>query len=334
MVKPAYLKNPGLLGLLLVCLLLALTFAYPNVTLERDNYRYLFVFDITQSMNVEDVGQPMIDRLSFAKQQLITALNELPCDSEAGLALFTGHRAFLLFTPVALCAHYDELVAMLNKVDWRMAWKARSEVAKGLYKSIALAEKLTAENAVAIDNDLRVIFFSDGHEAPPVHTEYRPRFRGEQGTIRGLIVGVGGLIPKPIPKLDIEDTLLGYWQADEVMQVDTYSLGRQRGANTVNEQMVGVDSSNVAERIRQGTEHLSALREEYLQQLAEETGLAYFRLTNGADLVAQLLAAELATQRSQVTDLRSVLALFALLALLFVYGQGIVARWLPAAGNS
>lgn len=293
----------------LAALLVTAALLLPPIPIKRASFDYLFVFDITQSMNVIDAalgaaGQPGPSRLDAVKTALLGALEQLPCGSRAGLALFAGHRTFLLFTPVELCADFAELQAMIAAIDWRMAWAARSEVAKGLFKSAALATRL----------DARLVFFTDGHEAPPIHPDYRQRYRStpEQPPLRGLLVGVGGEQPAPIPKYDRDNKLLGYWRHDEVMQVDTYSLGREgRG-----EQMVGVEAGDLAARIAGGQEHLSSLKQAYLLELAAETGLHYVRL-NGAEALAEsLTAGYLAGSREQPTDLRWLPAGLALLVLL------------------
>jgi mxaL protein len=305
-----YLTDRRLLTLLLAIVLLALTLFDPDVVLQRAVYRYVFVFDITQSMNVSDVGEPDLTRLRFASRRIAEAITALPCGSGAGLALFSGHRTFLLFTPVEVCDHYAELTGMLAALDWRMAWEARSEVAKGLHQSIAILSEL--------DDNIRLVFISDGHEAPPVNASFRPAFRGEPGAVKGLIAGVGGIHPMPIPKLDDNGRLLGYWQPHEVMQVDSYSLGRG-GASGDGEAMAGVDSGDLAQRIRTGSEHLSSLRETYLQQLAHETGLHYHRLHDGAALAAALSAPDLAHYEAAATDIRWLPAALALLLLLSLY---------------
>jgi len=255
--------------LLFVAGLLISALVRPTAVLERDVYRFVFTFDVTQSMNVSDAalnGAP-VTRLDFARAAVRRTLEQLPCGSQLGLAIFTGHRSFLLFSPVEVCDNYTVISTMLDKVDWRMAWAARSEVAKGLYSSLSIASSLGQET--------RAIFLTDGHEAPPVHAEFRPRFSGAPGEISGAIIGIGGSIPVPIPRLNNEGKVVGNWTAREVLQVDTYSLGR--GANVEAEPMVGVDMADVAGRIAAGTEHLSSLREVYLQQLARETRLDYFR---------------------------------------------------------
>lgn len=303
-------RDRSLLLLLFAAALLTLTLVQPKLTLEQPSYRYIFFFDITQSMNVADVGDPKVKRLDYAKHLLAIALGELPCGSSAGFALFSGHRVFLLFTPVDICTSYGDLLKVLDAIDWRMAWTASSEVAKGVHQSIQLMRFL--------DPRIRLVFISDGHEAPPLHPVYHPKFQGDPGLIKGLIVGVGGLTPVPIPKLDADGKTVGYWKPNEVMQVDTYSLGRL-GSSVKNETMVGVDSSNLAQRIRQGTEHLSALQESHLQQIAGETGLAYYRLRDSTELRQQLTSPAMAEFKPQATDIRWVLAALALLLMVLAF---------------
>ena len=123
----------------------------------------------------------------------------------------------VLIAPLEICANFRELTSVLEGIDGRMAWAGRSEVAKGIGWAIRLAAALPDQPAL--------VFVSDGHEAPPLHPAHRPAF-GEPGTIAGLLVGVGGAAPVPIPKLDPDGRRLGFWRADEVMQTDPISRGR------------------------------------------------------------------------------------------------------------
>lgn len=299
--------------LLLAALLLVATLMLPPVELPRATYRYLLVFDITQSMNVADAGVGNEHRrLDAARAAVSEALGELPCGVEIGLGLFSGHRTLVLFAPVEVCRHRRDLRATLTDLDWWLAWEARSEVAKGLHGALVAAGELGTPT--------RLVFLTDGHEAPPVHPQYRPRFRGEAGEVGGLIVGVGDTRPVPIPKLDRDGEVLAYWRPDEVQQIDSYSLGRS-GTN-VSEAMVGVEAGDLQARIRAGTEHLSARRDAYLQQLAEETGLNYAVLGAAPTLAERLLTIEPAEYAPRPTDLRP---LPAALALLLVLGG-----WWPA----
>ena len=288
-------RGVQLAGLLLAAALFALTFTHPTLDLQRPTYRYVFVFDITQSMNVVDVPRdaPLLSRLDYAKDAVIESLSALPCGTEAGVALFSGHRAFLLVTPIEICANYSELSTIVRRIDWRMTWKARSEVAKGLYKSMELLKQLPATT--------RLVFLTDGHEAPPINPELPPRYDGEPGDVAGLIIGVGGATPVPIPKFDDTGVQRGFWKADEVTHIDAFSAmqnAREGITSTV-----------------QGTEHLSSLRETYLEGIAHATGLTYARLAAPARLDRLMTRDQFSIDRVVTTDIRWMLALGALIVL-------------------
>ena len=125
----------------------------------------------------------------------------------------------------------------------------------------------------------------------------------------------------PIPKTDPGGQPLGYWRADDVLQTDPRSLGR--GGSVAGEQMA--DDGDVAAApalpgATPGREHLSALREPYLQLLAGETGLRYHRLRDVDALLAALTDASLRRERPGHIDLRPWLGGAALVALLLALG--------------
>lgn len=289
-------------SLALIAVFVAL--ADPHFMLKRGVFHYAIVFDVTQSMNVMDAGSDgkPLRRLEFAKQAAVDALLQLPCGSTVSIGLFTQHRSLPLFTPVEVCAHFGELQSVIERIDWRVAWAARSEVSKGLFSSI----KITRE----LGKSVRTVFITDGHEAPPLHPVHRPRFRGERGEVPGLIIGVGGDIPSPIPLLDRDGNQRGFWGASQVMQIDTYSVGRMGSGR--NEAMVGVDSSNNDQRIANGREHLSALAETHLQGLADQSGLNYVRLRSADQLGIALKDKKFATVHELDTSVRWMFALLAL----------------------
>ncbi len=288
---------------------------HPKVALEREFFRYVFTFDITQSMNVRDAGtlaEPQT-RLEFAKHAAIRSLHEMPCGSEIGIAIFTQYRSFLLFTPVEICEHFGEISQMIGEISWRMAWRSRSEIAKGIHSAIQLTG--------LIDNPTNLVFFTDGHEAPPVNPDLKPVLKAKPVEVNGAIIGVGGFSSSPIPKLDADGNVEAFWKAGEVMQVDVYSYGRITGAS--HEPMVGIDNSDLKAKIQAGQEHLSSLHEAYLIELAEETDVNYHRLT-GVDKLAEFLTqAKFAQKKSILSDLHWLFGLAALLLILAIYVPGI-----------
>lgn len=313
----ARLRGLGVRGLLAAALLLlGVCLLGPSASWSRPQHEFVVVIDVTQSMMAADMrregqqgGQPL-SRLAEAKWALERALRRLPCGSKLGWGLFTEYRSFLLLEPVEVCEHRRELLSVLSQIDGRMAWTGNSEIAKGLYSGLKIAKALPSKPAL--------VFVTDGQEAPPVSASYRPSDEGAVRVAPGLIVGVGGMLLVPIPKLDVEGRAYGYWQADEVMQMDPRSLGR--GGSVAGERMADDGGApSVMLGATPGTEHRSALRESYLQLLAAETGLQYQRLATPEALYAAMTDARLAHPVEARVDLRWVFALAALLCIAAVY---------------
>lgn len=296
--------------LLAAALALALAACLPlSLTLQREVYSHLVVIDITRSMNVEDypLGGRLVSRLAFVKAALRRSLAALPCGSRLGLGVFTDRRAALLFEPIEVCSGYAAIDGALAQLDWRMAWAADSRIADSLHDAM---EQFRGYDA-------SLVFISDGQEAPPVNPRYRKPFDDVQGKLRGLILGTGGLQPAPIPKFGEDGRRIGYYGEDEVPQRSTFGL-----SELPPEQIEGYHARNApfGNAPAGGSEHLSALRESYLQQLAEAGGLAYRRLIDAESLQQALLQPQLAGWQSAATDLRPLPAGLALLALVLLYG--------------
>ena len=297
--------------LIAACLGLAATFLYPHVTLPRPQYRLLFVLDVSQSMNTTDRslrGEP-VSRIAFVREILRESLRDLPCGSQAGLGLFTEYRSFLLLEPVEICANYSELISTLDRLDSRMAWAGGSEISKGVFFGLRIAKNLQPPAGL--------VFFSDGHEAPPLHPKLRPQYDGKPGEVRGILVGVGGSTLVPIPKSGVDGKSLGYWAADEVLQTDVYSRGR--GGSVAGEAMVEEDTHEVDRQKPAASEHLSSLKEPHLQRLASELGLGYTRLDSAPALITALKSAGLAQETRSDVDLRWTLGVATLAAIAIMF---------------
>ena len=247
----------------------------------------VMVFDITQSMHVEDVQVEgrATSRLNLAKQGAMRVLEALPCGVSVGAGVFAAHRAVLLYSPVEICANRAEVEQSIGLIDTGMAWSGNSEVAKGYYASLSLARALRDRPAV--------VFLTDGHEAPPVNPRHRPAFQGKAGEVKATVVGVGGALPVPIPKRDPAGRALGYWNAEEVMQLDPFRMPRTAGSADFLVEGEAAKGDDLRAAGTPGAEHLSSLRIDYLQLLASETGASYRTLRNAEelpDVVETLLA--------------------------------------------
>ena len=127
------LLGKGAVTLLAAFLLLVVALVIPRVKLAHDTYDYIVIFDITQSMDVEDyevAGTP-VSRLTYARNAVQSVLRELPCGSRVGWGAFAEYRSLLLLAPVEVCDNYNDLIASLANIDGRMRWANASEVGKG-----------------------------------------------------------------------------------------------------------------------------------------------------------------------------------------------------------
>ncbi len=266
---------------------------YPRISKEQPIYDLTLIVDITRSMNAEDYrlnGQP-VSRLEYVKHCLRELLISLPCQSKLGLGVFTERRAAILFTPIEVCSGFPEINASIASLDWRMAWAADSRIAHGLFNTL---QEMTDKNS-------GLIFLTDGQEAPPINPRYGPDFSSLKRQTSGFIVGVGGLQPVTIPKFNTLGQRIGVYGPDDVPQRTSF------GESDLNpEKIDGYDARNApfGRAAPVGEEHLSALREDYLKQLATESGLGYSRLTNAGDLARAIGASKPARTTKQFEDIR------------------------------
>lgn len=293
----------ALLAMLALCI-------RPTRLQQSPVYYFTFIIDITRSMNATDYRQDgrAVSRLRYVKQTLRDLLAQLPCQSKVGLGVFTERRAVPLFEPIEVCEGYHDIDSALAQLDWRMAWAADSRIAQGLRNTLEMLQKL----------DSAVIFITDGQEAPPVNPRYRSDFGVLKGKVKGMIVGAGGLAPVPIPKFNSRGEPDGFYRADDVPHRSTF------GESDLNpEQIQGYDARNApfGSSAVIGTEHLSALRENYLQSLSEESGLRYQRLTTSEELFKALKIPDFAVFKRLVEDVRWQAALVALALCVLVYGK-------------
>lgn len=266
-------------GFLLAALLL------PTINRTTPVNRYLLVFDISQSMNVEDVaqGQAFGSRLDFSRQAARDLIRALPCGSQVGYAVFTATKTITLLTPLDVCEHYHGLLISLDSIDGSMRFRNASSVGKGVHQGLRAANIL--------GDDVAIIMFTDGHEAPPLRHGQTGMPKSEGHDVNGFIVGVGGDQPVRIPKVDNNGLPLGFWRAGEVTQLPP------------------------GERDGLPGEELSSLREPHLRQLSQISGLKYLRLDNIDSLVQALTSTSFAVKQPTPTSIAWIPAAFALFLL-------------------
>jgi mxaL protein len=259
-------------GINLWCALLALSVAIlnPRIDLPRDIHNYVFVLDITQSMNVRDmqVGGIAVNRLEYARRLLGTAIGKLSCGTKVSVALFANAEVVPLFIPIEVCANYGVLQDVLANLEWRMAWRGSSHLRLGLQSASAMLTLLP--------EPAQIVFFTDGDEAAPINAITKIELTGLQGSSGWLLAGIGADTPSPVPKFNAKDEIIGYWSA--------YAT-KIEPSQIVNEDSLGKRDDSIASDPREY--YLSALREDYMKEMAQDIGAAYVR----ADSQEKLLTA-------------------------------------------
>lgn len=298
--------------LLLAALLAILAALFAPRIAQTGNVRdVLVVVDVTGSMNVRDAqseGRPAT-RLAAAKGAARDILAGLPCGSRLGLAIFTERRSFLLFEPAEVCGNFAAIAGSIDDLDWRMAWEGDSYVARGVHSGLDLAAGLKAD----------LIFMTDGHEAPPLPGGALPSFDGKPGEVAGLLVGIGGADPAPIPKFDQDGREVGFYEEQDVPQENRMGpppedAASRAGWNPRNAPWGGEAAT--------GTEHLSAMREEHLRAVAAQTGLGFLALGAGGGLIAAVEADTRPRPVEMRVDTAAIPAALALFCLALLFGLG------------
>jgi mxaL protein len=232
----------------------------PTVPIPRNIYSYVFVVDISQSMNVKGMywhGKE-VSRLDYTKSMLHDIIGRLPCGSRVSISLFAGVSVAALYTPIEVCANYSAIQDTIDHMEWRMAWSGNSR----LRDSTESLSRLLR----AMPEASQVVFFTDGEEAPKLHA-FNTR---DLSTFQGggwLMVGIGSMDPHPIPKMDESNKVIGYWSAE--------NFTMQPGIAQISQQNFGNRDDNVAPS--ENDRYASRLDEEYLQQLSKEIHATYVR---------------------------------------------------------
>lgn len=284
-------RDAGFWALAAALVLAAIASAGLRVTRERALVDVLFVVDITQSMltrDMEHAGAPPADaepdsadgisRLAFVRRLVPKLVAALPCGSRAGLAVFTERRTLTFIEPVEVCEDFAPLTSAIAALDWRMAWEGDSFVAKAVHHGLGRAHEM----------GVGLVFLTDGQEAPPLPYTGMPAYDGPADHRGGLIIGIGGATPAPIPKHDDLGNEIGFYGRNDVQHAPRRIGPPPEDASS----RPGWHPRNnpYGEADLEGSEHLSEVRTGHLTALAAATGLAYA----GGDQPPAVLAARIA----------------------------------------
>jgi mxaL protein len=155
----------------------------------------------------------------------------------------------------------------------------------------------------------QVVFFSDGEEAPKLHSFNTRDLSTLQGAGGWLLVGIGSMQGAPIPKFTEKNQLLGYW-SHESMQLAT-------GAAPIAAAGLLTRKNDLAENAND--RYVAKLSETSMQAMAKEIGASYVRGDSFQALQAAMKKQAPARSEWAPFNLNSVLALLAGLLLIGLY---------------
>ena len=242
-------KNISFLCLSIVFLILGLI--NPKVNIERDIHNYIFVVDISQSMLTKDMsieGQK-VSRLDYSKKLLQGIMDQLPCKTNVSIGMFAGVSVAATYTPINICDNYSAINSTIQHLDWRSVWSGNSRIREGLSNLARLIR--------SFPQSARVVFLTDGEDAPRLHTFNTRDLSQFQGETDWLMVGIGSEEGSAIPKYDSENQLIGFWS------IDSFAL--QPGIAQISESNIGARNDSIA--FSESDRYISKLNEKYLIEI-------------------------------------------------------------------
>ena len=252
-------KNIGYLFLSIIFLIVGLI--NPKITIERDIHNYIFVVDISQSMLTKDmtIDGEKISRLDFSKKLLQGIMDQLPCKTNVSVAMFAGVSVAATYTPINVCDNFSAISSTIQHLDWRSVWSGNSRIREG-FSSLARLIRSFPQSA-------RVVFLTDGEEAPKLHAFNTRDLSQFQGESDWLIVGIGSEEGSAIPKYDSENQLIGFWSNE--------SFALQPGIAQISESNIGSRSDIIA--FSESDRYISKLNEKYLVEITSMIKGKYVR---------------------------------------------------------
>ena len=259
-----YLSHKAELLVMVLALLLCLLAMYnPTLQFKKSITSYMFLVDVSQSMNAEDlvVGDSPITRINYTKMLLKQIIDKSDCGSFFSINIFVADNVANIIEPVEKCNNYDELMDTINKLEWRMAWKGNSRITFGIKSAAKMQDSLNFPS--------KILFFTDGDEAPKVNAINRVNLDDFNLGEELIFVGVGGDAPVPVKRYNSRNMYVGYWGSDiyDSLPGATGSRNSDSGKDEPDPSVASADYER----------YLSKLYEEYLISLSEQIKSQYIK---------------------------------------------------------
>ena len=259
-----YLSHKAELTVMFLALLLCILAIYnPTLQFKKSITSYMLLVDVSQSMNAEDlvVEESPITRINYTKILLKKIIDKSDCGSFFSINIFVADNVANIIEPVEKCNNYDELMDTINKLEWRMAWKGNSRITFGIKSAAKMQDSLNFPS--------KILFFTDGDEAPKVNAINRVNLDDFNLGEELIFVGVGGNAPVPVKRYNSRNMYVGYWGSDiyDSLPGATGSRNSDSGKDEPDPSVASADYER----------YLSKLYEEYLISLSEQIKSQYIK---------------------------------------------------------
>jgi mxaL protein len=231
----------------------------PQIPLMQEVHNYLLVADVSQSMNAEDMqlNGHNVNRMAYTRHLMKRVVETSPCGTYISVGVFAAENVALLFMPLEVCANYDEITEAIEHLEWRMAWSGNSRLSFGVKAAASVFDSLNAP--------AKMLFFTDGDEAPKVNAINKLDLSSVQVGQNVVFIGVGGHQPVAIPRYNSANKWVGYWSSD----------AKEHGAVGASYSDTSQDEPDPEVAYAEYDRYLSQLDTEYLKSLAQEIKGSY-----------------------------------------------------------
>ena len=252
-----------LLVLILSIALCLIAINNPILKIQKSVSSYMFVVDVSQSMNAEDLtyNKKNISRIEYTKLILKNIIDASECGSFFSINIFAADNVASIIEPVEKCKNYDELIDTIQKLEWRMAWKGNSRITFGIKSAAKMQDSLNFPS--------KILFFTDGDEAPKVNAINKVNLDNFSLGSELIFIGIGGNKDVPVPRYNSRNMLVGFWGMDIYDSLP--------GATGERSSDSGKDEPDPSVASAEYDRYLSKLYEDYLLELSVQIKSQYIK---------------------------------------------------------
>ena len=283
----------------------------PVINIKKTITSYMFVVDVSQSMNAKDLthNDKIISRINYTKLLLKKIINESDCGSFFSINIFAADNVASIIEPVEKCNNYDELIDTIDKLEWRMAWKGNSRITFGIKSAAKMQDSLNFPS--------KILFFTDGDEAPKVNAINRVNLDNFNLGNEIIFVVVGGSKEVPVPRYNSRNMLVGFWGMDIYDSLP--------GATGVRNSDSGKDEPDPSVASAEYDRYLSKLYEEYLLEISTQINAKYLKGDLSNDFISSILKYKPKKKISTDLFLERPSIFIILLLIIFLYTESYLA---------